>query len=210
MKSLTRKIALALVMAAVGFVAAAQTKIAVEAPNIVGSDEQFNVTFIIEGEDRPSNFNWNPGDDFTLVWGPQRGESTSIRVINGKRSKSSQFTYTYILAPKKTGKFELPAATAKMKGETIIRTVGRLFGEHAADQAVRNDFIQRFVPEIYGKPHLGSCRPAAYGRIETVSERGYRGIRRCEIPGIQRLLESGNSCSEQYQLPEGRSGRKAV
>ena len=119
MKSLTRKIALALVMAEVGFVAAAQTKIAVEAPNIVGSDEQFNVTFIIEGEDRPSNFNWNPGDDFTLVWGPQRGESTSIRVINGKRSKSSQFTYTYILAPKKTGKFELPAATAKMKGETI-------------------------------------------------------------------------------------------
>ena len=119
MKSLTRKIALALVMAAVGFVAAAQTKIAVEAPNIVGSDEQFNVTFIIEGEDRPSNFNWNPGDDFTLVWGPQRGESTSVRVINGKRSKSSQFTYTYILAPKKTGKFELPAATAKMKGETI-------------------------------------------------------------------------------------------
>lgn len=106
-------------MAAVGFVAAAQTKIAVEAPNIVGSDEQFNVTFIIEGEDRPSNFNWNPGDDFTLVWGPQRGESTSIRVINGKRSNSSQFTYTYILAPKKTGKFELPAATAKMKGETI-------------------------------------------------------------------------------------------
>lgn len=106
-------------MAAVGFVAVAQTKIAVEAPNIVGSDEQFNVTFIIEGEDRPSNFNWNPGDDFTLVWGPQRGESTSIRVINGKRSKSSQFTYTYILAPKKTGKFELPAATAKMKGETI-------------------------------------------------------------------------------------------
>ena len=106
-------------MAAVGFVAAAQTKIAVEAPNIVGSDEQFNVTFIIEGEERPSNFNWNPGDDFTLVWGPQRGESTSIRVINGKRSKSSQFTYTYILAPKKTGKFELPAATAKMKGETI-------------------------------------------------------------------------------------------
>lgn len=106
-------------MAAVGFVAAAQTKIAVEAPNIVGSDEQFNVTFIIEGEDRPSNFNWNPGDDFTLVWGPQRGESTSIRVINGKRSKSSQFTYTYIVAPKKTGKFELPSATAKMKGETI-------------------------------------------------------------------------------------------
>ena len=37
----------------------AQTSIKVEAPNIVGADEQFNVTFIIEGEDRPSEFVWD-------------------------------------------------------------------------------------------------------------------------------------------------------
>ena len=38
------------------FSAAAQTSIKVDAPNMVGADEQFNVTFIIEGEDRPSSF----------------------------------------------------------------------------------------------------------------------------------------------------------
>ena len=70
----------------------AQSSIKVEAPNIVGADEQFNVTFIIEGEDRPSEFIWDKGEDFDLVWGPQQGSSTSVSFVNGKRTKSSQFT----------------------------------------------------------------------------------------------------------------------
>ena len=34
----------------------AQSSIKVEAPDVVALDEQFNVTFIIEGEKNPSNF----------------------------------------------------------------------------------------------------------------------------------------------------------
>ena len=64
----------------------AQNSIRVEVQNIVSTDEQFNVTFIIEGEDRPSSFDWNPGQDFNLVWGPQTGSSTSINIVNGKRT----------------------------------------------------------------------------------------------------------------------------
>ena len=97
----------------------AQTTIRVGAPNVVAADEQFNVTFILEGEDSPSDFKWSQGDDFQLVWGPQEGRSTSLQIINGKRSKSSQFTYTYILMPRKTGTFTLPPATAKVKGKEI-------------------------------------------------------------------------------------------
>lgn len=99
--------------------ASAQNKIRVEVPNIVASDEQFNVTFIIEGENEPSDFNWAPGDDFQLVWGPQKGSSTSIQIINGKRSKSSQTTYTYVLMPKTTGTFRVAVATATVKGHKI-------------------------------------------------------------------------------------------
>ena len=40
-------------------VAYAQTSISVEAPNVVAADEQFNVTFIIEGEDSPTDFTWS-------------------------------------------------------------------------------------------------------------------------------------------------------
>ena len=97
----------------------AQASIRVDVQNIVGADEQFNVTFIIEGESRPSSFSWNPGEDFQLVWGPQSGSSTSISIVNGKRTKTSQFTYTYILSPRRAGKFTLPQATATVGGETL-------------------------------------------------------------------------------------------
>jgi tetratricopeptide (TPR) repeat protein len=97
----------------------AQTEIKVEAPNVVAADEQFNITFIIEGEDGPTDFQWASGEDFQLLWGPQSGRSTSIQVINGKRSKSVQSTYTYVLRPKAAGTFTVGKATAKVKGKEI-------------------------------------------------------------------------------------------
>ena len=42
----------------------AQESIQVHAPGVVAADEQFNVTFVIEGEHAPSDFEWSPGDDF--------------------------------------------------------------------------------------------------------------------------------------------------
>lgn len=104
------------------FQAYAQTSIKVQAPNLVGINEQFNVTFIVEGENSPSSFDWSAGDDFQLVWGPQRGSSTSMTIVNGTRTKSSQTTYSYVLMPRKTGKFEIAAATATVKGSQIRST----------------------------------------------------------------------------------------
>ena len=98
---------------------AMSAQLRVEVPDVVSLDEQFNVTFIYEGENSPSGFEWSQGDDFQLVWGPQQGRSTSIQIINGKRTKSSQFTYTYILTPKKTGTFSIPGASVTVKGKTF-------------------------------------------------------------------------------------------
>ena len=101
------------------FQVSAQDVIRVEAPDVVAVNEQFNVTFIIEGEKSPTDFQWSQGDDFQLVWGPQRGSSSSIQIINGKRSSSHQTTFTYILIPKATGTFQLPSATAMLSGNKI-------------------------------------------------------------------------------------------
>ena len=114
-----KKIFLTLLSALTVFVAFAQTSIKVEAPNVVATDEQFNVTFIIEGENSPTDFAWTSSDDFQIQWGPQQGKSTSIQIVNGQRSKSVQNTYTYVLRPVKAGRFTLPVATAKVKGKTI-------------------------------------------------------------------------------------------
>ena len=100
-------------------IASAQDVIRVEAPYVVAADEQFNVTFIIEGENSPSGFTWDSGSDFQVLWGPQSGRSMSTQIINGKRTTSSQTTYTYVLRPIGTGKFNIPTATAKVKGKEI-------------------------------------------------------------------------------------------
>ncbi|MBQ9410671.1 MAG: BatD family protein, partial [Bacteroidales bacterium] len=97
----------------------AQPSIRVEVHNIVELQERFNVGFVVEGENSPSDFQWEAGDDFTVVWGPQKGSSTSIQIINGKTTRTSQTTYTYILQARKTGTFTLPPATAKIKGTQI-------------------------------------------------------------------------------------------
>ena len=68
----------------------AQTTMRVDVPNVVAADEQFNVTFIVEGDENPKDFSWSQGDDFQLVWGPQQGRSTSVQIINGKTTRSSQ------------------------------------------------------------------------------------------------------------------------
>ena len=101
------------------FVAGARSSITVQAPNLVAVDEQFNLTFVIEGENAPNSFEWQCSDDFQLVWGPQKGTSTSISIINGKKNKSSQVTYTYVLRPRKAGTFTIPQAVATLKGETV-------------------------------------------------------------------------------------------
>ena len=94
-----KKLLMTAIFALCAIVAFGQSDIKVEAPNVVAADEQFNVTFIIEGEDSPTDFQWTSGSDFQVLWGPQSGRSTSIQIVNGKSSKSVQSTYTYVLRP---------------------------------------------------------------------------------------------------------------
>ena len=108
-----------IVMALAAFLSYAQTEIQVQVHNVVAEDEQFNVTFIIEGESKSSDFAWSPGEDFQLLWGPQQGRSTSVQMINGKTTRSVQTTYSYVLRPVKTGKFTISRAVAKVKGNEI-------------------------------------------------------------------------------------------
>lgn len=99
---------------------AAQTSFNIQAPNLVGVNEQFNVTFVISGDGEVSDFSWDSGNDFQLVWGPKKGVSSSTSFINGKVSRSSQTTFTYILMPKSVGHFTLNPAHVKVKGKEYV------------------------------------------------------------------------------------------
>ena len=97
----------------------AQTDIKVEVHRVVEVGEQFNVTFIIEGENKVTDFVWEPTGDFQLLWGPQKGQSSSVSIVNGNMTKSVQSTYTYILKAPSAGKYTLPSAVAKVKKDEI-------------------------------------------------------------------------------------------
>ena len=99
--------------------AGAQPSMRVEVHNIVELNERFNLVFVVEGEHSPSDFQWEAGDDFSVVWGPQKGSSTSIQMINGKTTRSSQTSYTYILQARNTGTFTIQPAVAKVKGTEV-------------------------------------------------------------------------------------------
>ena len=103
----------------VALTAGAQPLIRVEVHNIVELQERFNLVFVVESDHTPSDFRWDPGDDFSIVWGPQKGTSTSIQIINGKTSRSTQTSYTYILQPRRTGTFTLRSATAIVRGVEV-------------------------------------------------------------------------------------------
>lgn len=97
----------------------AQGSVKVETPGVVEVDETFNVTFIYEGG-KASECNWVSGDDFVeILWGPSIGRSSSVQIINGKRTSSTQTTFTYVVKIKKAGKYTLPQAVVTVKGDKI-------------------------------------------------------------------------------------------
>ena len=114
-----KKLTISLLAIFTALTAWAQASIRVEVHNIVELQERFNVVFVVEGEHSPSDFQWDAGSDFNVVWGPQKGSSTSIQIINGKTTRSSETSYTYILQAKKTGTFTIQPAVAKVKGNEI-------------------------------------------------------------------------------------------
>ena len=131
----------------------AQSSIKVEVHNIVELDERFNVVFVVEGEHAPSDFQWDAGDDFTVVWGPQKGSSTSIQIINGKTTRSSQTSYTYILQARQTGTFTIQPATAKVKG-------GQIQSKAVSVQVVSGGNRQQSAQQP-GQQTAGQARPQA-------------------------------------------------
>lgn len=114
-----KRLILTLALLFAGLALPAQTRIDVQAPNLVAVNEQFQLVFSVEGETAPSDFSWEPGEDLQLVWGPQKSTSTSVSIVNGRRSRSSRVDFIYIVIPRRAGNISIPAASATVKGSPI-------------------------------------------------------------------------------------------
>lgn len=94
-------------------ISVAQSLSASVSRNPVGLNEQFQLTFTLNGSG--SSFRAPALNDFMVLSGPN--QSTSMQIINGAISQSLSFTY--ILQPKKEGTFKLGSATIESEGKTV-------------------------------------------------------------------------------------------
>jgi len=79
------------------------------APAVVRVGEQFRLDYTMNGA--PSSFQGPKLDDFYLLSGPNKSSSTSIQIINGRRSQNITITYSYYLQATREGKYIIEPAS---------------------------------------------------------------------------------------------------
>ena len=77
----------------------------IEGPIQVQVGEKFNLAFVLKGKERFADFSAKIPDGFSIVWGPQKGTSTSF--VDGKSENVT--TYTYILSADRVGNYSISA-----------------------------------------------------------------------------------------------------
>ena len=83
--------------------------------NKMTSDEQFEITFTLNGSNSGNNFRPPAFNDFLTISGPN--QSTNMQFING--AVSSSVTYSYVLQPRGEGKFVIGPATINYQGKLL-------------------------------------------------------------------------------------------
>ncbi len=92
-----------------------ETRLEMSAPNAVSAGDQFRLTFNIN--QKGENLTLPDLSNFDVLMGPSYSSSTSIQIINGKTSQSSEYSYTYILRAKQEGTFNIRPGSIEVNGK---------------------------------------------------------------------------------------------
>ncbi|MBR1774735.1 MAG: BatD family protein [Bacteroidales bacterium] len=99
------------------FISNAQTTFTAKAPQTVGVNEGFTVSYTINTK-KPSNFIQPNVSGAKIVAGPYTSSSSSTTIINGKMSSSSSVTFSYTLVAQKEGTVTISPAKVQADGQT--------------------------------------------------------------------------------------------
>ena len=113
-----RKITPALLLMLLPLVSfAQQTTFRGKAPQAVVLNDKFQLAYTINTE--AENIRLPQMDAFNILMGPSISRQYNISNINGKVTRETTYTYTYILKATKLGKYTIPPATIEVKGNRI-------------------------------------------------------------------------------------------
>lgn len=85
------------------------------AKNVVRIGERFNLIYSLNAEG--NSFRGPEFEKFQVLTGPHTSQSSSVQIINGKVSRSVDYTYTYVLSAREEGIIEIPEAQVNVDGE---------------------------------------------------------------------------------------------
>jgi len=90
---------------------AEDVKFTMSAPDIVSTGDQFSLTLSLNASGEDLRMPEIP--NFDILMGPSVSSSTSMSIMNGKMTKSSEYSYTYILRAQSEGTYTIPPASIK-------------------------------------------------------------------------------------------------
>ncbi|MCF8361520.1 MAG: BatD family protein [Prolixibacteraceae bacterium] len=96
---------------------AQDTKFKMSAPSIVSVGEQFSLTLTLNAKGKDAKL--PELGNFEILMGPSVSSSTSIQIINGKTSRTTNYSYTYILRANKEGTYTISPATIRADGDIL-------------------------------------------------------------------------------------------
>lgn len=99
----------------IGWTQAQNVSFVAKGPQAVKLTDKFYFTYEINKEG--SNFSSGNLSDFNVLGGPSQSSSSSITVVNGRMEQSTTISLTYILSPKKVGKFTISPGTISIDGK---------------------------------------------------------------------------------------------
>lgn len=93
--------------------------LSVKAPTVVDRNEEFFRVQFVVGSSDARDFHGPSFSEFEVLSGPNVSTSSNFQMINGRTARSSSSTYTYLLAPRKTGTFTIGSAIVNLNGRTL-------------------------------------------------------------------------------------------
>lgn len=123
MRDFVAKIACTVLCSLAIFPAYADGKVAFGAssPLTVAAGEPFRVQFALNAEPEEDTFSPPSFEGFDVLAGPVVSRGSSLSIINGVRTKSYNYTITYVLLPQAAGNVTVGAASIAVEG-TVYRT----------------------------------------------------------------------------------------
>lgn len=114
---------LPLVVMLLTYTAALGQSIVGRAPAQVAVGEQFRLTYTVNTDNVEEFRAGNIPEALEVLMGPSTSSQSSFQMVNGKTSRSSSVTFTYIVCANKAGNYTIPAARAKVDGKQMHSNV---------------------------------------------------------------------------------------